>query len=638
MEIGVGKSVEKSDFNRLLPFDFALPVNYATGSAYSDYSTPSDSSYPQLSNDCDDCAKASSLPYDPDIPLIVTGVNYPADYVDTDGDAIEADEIRKMAHAFIGNGRTDQIDFEHDGQVNTSAARIVESWVVEVGADSQYPAGSWVIRMAIIDPTLKDLVLRGEINGFSLSGKAFQEIKIVRLMHPVRSVGMVDVSIDGLFPPHSHQLEMEYGWDSKVIPTMTGETLGHRHEVITTTATEMAWDHAHRIVLDTSGTVQKGDGSGDISNFKLKTDYIPQIRKVTFLRDVDVCMISPVRQAANWTPFESVTQYPPGMAPQFVTKSDLHKNDNSQQNTDNPWEDLMPGQIIQSVIMPDSEEFNELIKQDQYKWLAPGRIFKTDKSDTMTTHIFIEKDHFVPGSFDARSVGNGLALFGELASGKTEILKGDGDNRRSVIAVPVSWTNKEINKSEDRVNSSLDQTNKDTGKQKPKEKIDMNPEEVRTIFQEELAKADKGKVPPPDSGGISEARVKEIVMQCLKAEDDAETAAEAKKGDKASLATLVKSMTDLTGIVTGLQSDVSAIKKGDTSRANAPETPPVVTVEMVEKLKSDQVALVSNVNAMSEQLGRLVHAVAGPPPTPDTLVHTTVIKGDKQKFSGVFGH
>ena len=101
---------------------------------------------------------------------------------DTDEDVASRDEIRKMAHDFLGNGGN--VDIEHDLiPLGPDRVRIAETFVVQKG-DPRFQGwtdysgepvdadGSWAMIFKLLDPALKSAAKRGELNGVSMFGHA----------------------------------------------------------------------------------------------------------------------------------------------------------------------------------------------------------------------------------------------------------------------------------------------------------------------------------------------------------------------------------------------------------------------------------------------------------------------------------
>lgn len=180
---------------------------------------------------------------------IVMGVVYAPNMIDTQGEAMTAAEIRKMAYKFILNNRLDQIDFLHDSE--PTGSKIVEFFFARE-CDPLFPVDSWVIAVWVPNPAIWALIKAGVINGFSFGATDGVEREMwVHLDHPVKAVGTTELSDEtGPLPAHTHDATVYFDENGDVIPTMTGETLEHRHAILGMTATEVEENHGHRLLLE----------------------------------------------------------------------------------------------------------------------------------------------------------------------------------------------------------------------------------------------------------------------------------------------------------------------------------------------------------------------------------------------------
>ena len=180
---------------------------------------------------------------------IVQGSVYAPGQVDSQGDTMTAEAIREMAWNFLLNGRVDKIDVVHS--MKESGCRVVESALVRGDNDPDgYVNGEWILTVKIYDDSLWDACLRGELNGFSFYGKGKEEAKIEPIVQAVALKGDTEDSTGGPFPPHNHDAKIKIDEDGRPIPTRTGETLGHSHPISKPSATEIEFDHAHRMILE----------------------------------------------------------------------------------------------------------------------------------------------------------------------------------------------------------------------------------------------------------------------------------------------------------------------------------------------------------------------------------------------------
>ena len=91
---------------------------------------------------------------------------------------------------------------------------------------------------------------------------------------------------------------MEFRFDPKsgrIIPTITHEALGHVHDIIGSTSTEITLNHAHRLDLEPESQSQH-----------IVIEYERRIQVVTYMFDLIVDWISLVQHGANWTPIAAL--------------------------------------------------------------------------------------------------------------------------------------------------------------------------------------------------------------------------------------------------------------------------------------------------------------------------------------------
>jgi hypothetical protein len=108
--------------------------------------------------------------------------------------------VEKTAQLFMRNQHTRSITLDHESK--TDKAYVVESWIVEdpkkdkialYGIDAV--KGSWAVAMKVDDQELKQRILNGEYNGFSIEGKFEGEQKLSELeqiKELFKSIGYVE--------------------------------------------------------------------------------------------------------------------------------------------------------------------------------------------------------------------------------------------------------------------------------------------------------------------------------------------------------------------------------------------------------------------------------------------------------------
>jgi hypothetical protein len=115
--------------------------------------------------------KSAKSPRDNNDPLIVTSV------VSSASDEITASDLKKAAYSFLASGEYLKMDIYYDGQ--PTGSKIVASHFLEK-ADG-YPPDSWFVSIAIYDPTIRQMVLKGEINSFSFDPEGASWISISQI-------------------------------------------------------------------------------------------------------------------------------------------------------------------------------------------------------------------------------------------------------------------------------------------------------------------------------------------------------------------------------------------------------------------------------------------------------------------------
>jgi hypothetical protein len=180
---------------------------------------------------------------------LVYGEVYAPMRVDTDTEAMTAEDIEKMAHAFLARGKTDCIDVQHS--MEESGCVVVESFIARKEDPDGFIQGAWVLGVKVIPEELWQAIKSGELNGFSFAGIPGDRVTArATVRQAKRLVGETEKSTDsGPIPSHSHEVNLTFSSDGKIIPTNTEETYGHVHGVRKATATEPAFDHSHRMVL-----------------------------------------------------------------------------------------------------------------------------------------------------------------------------------------------------------------------------------------------------------------------------------------------------------------------------------------------------------------------------------------------------
>lgn len=172
---------------------------------------------------------------------IVYGEVYVPNMLDSHGDFMTPEQVEKMAHNFMRRGLVRAVDTEHDLQENGST--IVESFVAR-GGDPDFVEGAWVAAVHVQDPQLWAMIERGDINGFSMFGKARQQERVLEIEIPDDGVVKGETA-EGGEPVHTHRYELRFDDGGNFLG---GEAVGtdHTHRISHGTSTDTADGHSHR--------------------------------------------------------------------------------------------------------------------------------------------------------------------------------------------------------------------------------------------------------------------------------------------------------------------------------------------------------------------------------------------------------
>lgn len=168
------------------------------------------------------------------------GEVYAPNIPDSQGDFMSAEEIEKMAHAFLREGRVTSIDTEHD--LKDNGCYVVESFIARKG-DPDFSEGAWVMGVHIPDDALWSGVQKGDFGGFSMYGKASREPRMIE----------IEIPDDGIVKgetydheDHHHEYLLQFSEEGVFLGGVTDEVNGHAHEIKKGTVTELAGESSHR--------------------------------------------------------------------------------------------------------------------------------------------------------------------------------------------------------------------------------------------------------------------------------------------------------------------------------------------------------------------------------------------------------
>lgn len=97
---------------------------------------------------------------------------YEPDTEDTQGDFTRAAEIEKAAHDYVGSGRQNMVDYEHN--YRPGYGTVVESYI-QRNSDPLFPNvknGAWNVVIRLSD---EGMLVKDEISGVSLAGTALRK-------------------------------------------------------------------------------------------------------------------------------------------------------------------------------------------------------------------------------------------------------------------------------------------------------------------------------------------------------------------------------------------------------------------------------------------------------------------------------
>lgn len=178
----------------------------------------------------------------------VFGEVYAPLQVDTDGEAMTAGDVRKMAHDFIAAGMVKAIDRDHDHVL--CGAEVIESFIAREN-DPDYREGAWVLGLRMKDGSVWEAVKSGEINGFSVDALVHKSVQTVLVELTRIASGDTERNQDGEeVPAHSHVFYAEFLDNGRVKFGTTDEVLGHFHTISGTVVTDTAMGHSHRYFVE----------------------------------------------------------------------------------------------------------------------------------------------------------------------------------------------------------------------------------------------------------------------------------------------------------------------------------------------------------------------------------------------------
>lgn len=178
---------------------------------------------------------------------IVYGEVYAPYVLDSHGEMMLPEDIKKLAHRFLIANKNHYIDVMHNNKM--VQASMVESFIARKG-DPDYTEGAWVLAVKIFDDDVWGEILDGKLNGYSLEAMVYKVTAEVTYDYLPIHVGFVEEN-DG----HFHSFYVEVDKDGRVIGGYTSEEADgegnlHVHKIFAGTATERSNKHGHRYFLN----------------------------------------------------------------------------------------------------------------------------------------------------------------------------------------------------------------------------------------------------------------------------------------------------------------------------------------------------------------------------------------------------
>lgn len=177
---------------------------------------------------------------------VVMGAVYIPYHLDSQNEFMSPEEIEKAAYSFMRKSVMSSVDKNHnvgpDGApASTTGSDVVESFIARKG-DPDFVEGSWVVAVKVSASLWED-VLKGEINGFSMEGRAGKVERLIEIEIPDDGIVKGDTMPN---EDHSHVYSIKISDKGEFLGGQTDEVAGHSHKILKGTATEKSAGHSHR--------------------------------------------------------------------------------------------------------------------------------------------------------------------------------------------------------------------------------------------------------------------------------------------------------------------------------------------------------------------------------------------------------
>jgi len=314
---------------------------------------------------------------------LVAGEVYVPLRLDTDNEFMRASEIKKAAHRFMKHSDAKSIDEEHNSVINRRD-NVVESYIAKANDPDGFHKDAWVAVTKVKDNARWEKVLKGELNGYSMSGKAIKLPRKIKIKALTKFQSETVPSTAPGVEEHVHKFDIEFDKKGKIIPTRTDTVNGHSHEIHKTTATEMENDHAHRFDVEWT---EKGDGV----KFEEREDEAKE------LVEVYPKILSLVEHGAVRRGFR-------------IVKSDYEEINKMDR-------------VVQAIILDKDVDMSNVQKAQGLEWLGSSRVKVQEiyPEEGTQKYVFLPEDDFEAESMQTFStpVSGAVLHVGMLKSDRT---------------------------------------------------------------------------------------------------------------------------------------------------------------------------------------------------------------------------
>lgn len=170
---------------------------------------------------------------------VVYGEVYAPDAPDSHGDYMTAEDIQAMAHDFIKEGMATSIDINHDNVTHGSV--VVESFIAWIG-NGVFIDGAWVVGVYVSDPEVWEMILNGELNGFSMQALVVVDDEETTEIEIPKTISGETFEEEG----HTHTYTIRHDDEGNFLGGSTNTVEGHSHKILRGTSTLNSGDPVHK--------------------------------------------------------------------------------------------------------------------------------------------------------------------------------------------------------------------------------------------------------------------------------------------------------------------------------------------------------------------------------------------------------